>query len=280
MKKASPVLIYSFRFYFNTIGRVFQQIAAKQLIRLFSSPVNRIVRVKENEILQLANKEEIEVEGSRVNVYLWGEEGSIVMLFHGWQSNAGSLGAFVNPLLEKGFRVLAFDAPAHGKSGGKRANLIYFKKTAEKLLDQYGLPEIVIGHSLGANTIIVSAYEQQIAFNKVILISPLNRLMSVFEEMRALLWIPNSLFRRFVDSFGEWAGYPFWDFYFHDFAKKSPLKEVLILHDINDRVTSFSHAKEMKEKWQVPTLKGIEGSGHYKILWDSKVLGYVLDFID
>jgi pimeloyl-ACP methyl ester carboxylesterase len=36
------------------------------------------------------------------------------------------MGLFINPLVDAGYRVIAFDAPAHGDSGGKRTSLLEF----------------------------------------------------------------------------------------------------------------------------------------------------------
>lgn len=58
----------------------------------------------------------MQVGGAPVTTYAWGE-GPAVLLVHGWSSHTGCMAGFVDPLLERGFRVVAFDAPAHGRIG-------------------------------------------------------------------------------------------------------------------------------------------------------------------
>jgi pimeloyl-ACP methyl ester carboxylesterase len=279
MKKGSPLLVYSLRLYFNSIGLLFPDYSANFLINLFSSPLTRVIRSKEKDVLKQSRQEQLLVAGVSLQVYTWGEGEKMAMLFHGWQSNAGSLGAFVEPLLAEGYKVIAFDAPAHGNSQGKKANLVYFKRAAKALFQKYGTPELAVGHSLGANSIIMTAFEDALEIPKVVLISPLNRLMSVFEEMQEQFSIPDRLFDLFIDKFGRNSGYEFRDFYFHKFGERGPLESVILLHDKNDRITSFSHAEEMKEGWPSLYLKGIEGSGHYKILWSEETLQSAMNFI-
>ncbi len=279
MKKSVPLIVYFFRLYFNTIGVVFKETASKHLIQLFSTPRKRVKRRREEEILDQSRKSTVSVLGEELATYEWGEGDKLAMLFHGWESNAGSLGAFVKPLLGKGYRVFSFDAPAHGNSSGKRANLIYFKNTAKELIKMKGKPDLVIGHSLGANTIILVSYEEQIKFEKVVLISPLNKLMTVFEEIQDLLKIPKSLFNAFVKNFGKLASYELKDFYFAKFGNLSPLDDVLILHDLDDKVTDFTHAETLNKAWPASSLSAIKGSGHYRILWDHESLKAITEFL-
>lgn len=281
MKKRSlPLIIYVLRFYFNSIGLLFKKTSSKQLFNLFSRPQKKVIRNKERQILEQAESSAMQLkEGVSIRIYQWGEGGKLAMLFHGWESNAGSLGAFVEPLLDLGYKVVAFDAPAHGSSGGKKSNLLYFKSAAKQLVDKMEVPSLAIGHSLGANAIIMTAFEEKWKMEKLILISPLNRLMGVFEEYKSILKIPDSLFRQFIKNFSEITGYELSDFYFHDYGRKLDLDQVLIVHDKNDQVTPFLDSVNMNKQWGQSLLLPIEGSGHYKIVWSKEAIEKSLNFI-
>src|SRR5688500_15132227 len=56
---------------------------------------------------------EVESLGAVVRGHVWGT-GPAVYLVHGWGGRGSQLGSFVEPLLAGGFRVVMFDAPAHG----------------------------------------------------------------------------------------------------------------------------------------------------------------------
>ena len=279
MSKSVPIVVRLYRLYFRVMGVFLKRIAAQQLVQLFSSPRQKVSRKKEEEVLAIATKKRVKAEGMNLQVYEWGKGEKLAILFHGWESNAGSLGAFVSPLTESNYKVITYDAPAHGKSGGKRANLIYFKKAAKAIIETYKVPELVVGHSLGANTIIMTAFEEQYNFKKVVLIAPVNRLMNVFEEMRSILQLSDSLFMAFIRLFERQAGYTFEDFYFHKFGKQSQLRNILLFHDVGDRITNFSHAEKMNENWNETHLHSIKGSGHYKILWNEEVLNLSMKYI-
>lgn len=279
MSQKVPLIVKGLRVYFNSVGLLFPKHSGKYLQKLFSTPRARVLKKHEIEVLKKAKKSFLKVDGSRLKIYEWGQGNQIAMLFHGWETNAGSLGAFVEPLVRMGYKVVAYDAPAHGGSEGKLANLVYFKSSAKAVIKEKGIPEVVIGHSLGADSIIMTAFEEDIKFEKVILIAPLNRLMSVFEQMQELLKIPEKLFVPFIEYFEKLTTYPFKNFYFHNYGRKTALENVLLFHDKNDRITNFSHAKDFKNNWPAVHLETIEGSGHYKILWDDKVLNESLNYI-
>jgi pimeloyl-ACP methyl ester carboxylesterase len=86
--------------------------------------------------------------GGDLAVWHWGS-GPRVLLVHGWGGHAGRLTAFVQPLLEAGFGVVAFDAPAHGISGGRLATLPDFTRSVE-LVAGVVAPVALVGHSMGA----------------------------------------------------------------------------------------------------------------------------------
>ena len=64
--------------------------------------------------------------------------------------NAAQMRPFVWPLVSAGYRVIAYDQPAHGVSGGKLTGLPDFADVFAELAWHYGRVKAVIGHSLGA----------------------------------------------------------------------------------------------------------------------------------
>ena len=279
MPQKNPLIIRVFRIYFNTAAHLFPSTSAKQLMNIFSKPRVRVLRTRELEMLNKAEKSFLKFGTEEIKVYEWAEGEKVAMLFHGWESNAGSLGAFIEPLVAKGYRVVAFDAPAHGGSKGKKSNLVYFKGAAKEMIHKYGVPNLAIGHSLGACAIIMCAYEENLNFEKTILLAPLNRLMSVFEEFQKILKIPEKLFQPFLSHFEDFAGYSFESFYFHNYGKQTNLEKVLLFHDEEDKIISFSHARDFEKNWESVRLESVR-EGHYRVLWDDEMIKKSMNYID
>ena len=58
--------------------------------------------------------------------------------------------ALIAHFVSKGFKVISFDAPGHGKSSGGETNLVEFAACIDKIVAINGAPKVLIGHSLGA----------------------------------------------------------------------------------------------------------------------------------
>src|SRR5690606_37822905 len=56
----------------------------------------------------------------------WGREGPLVLALHGWEGRAAQFRTLAARLVPMGYRVLALDAPAHGRSPGREADPVVF----------------------------------------------------------------------------------------------------------------------------------------------------------
>ena len=86
----------------------------------FFSPSQYEVKPKDREIIERGNNYRLPCADGELAVTTWGESGSAVLLMHGWGGARAQMTGFVNPLLSAGFRVIAYDQPAHGESAGTR----------------------------------------------------------------------------------------------------------------------------------------------------------------
>jgi pimeloyl-ACP methyl ester carboxylesterase len=266
------LFLFFLNVYFNSLGLLFPKNSVKRLVKLFSTPRETVVRTKEIEVLKLAKKDFIQTSNYKIATYEWGEGEDFAILCHGWESNAGSLGALVEILNNKGLRVLAFDGPAHGASNGKQASLIQFKLVFLELIKQIGMPKIAIGHSLGANAIMLAASEENLNIDQTILFAPVNKVSKVFNDFKELLNIPPKLFYGVLDHLQSQTGYLLSNLNFEDIAPKTSLRDVLILHDQKDQITPVDHSIDISNNWKKSKFIPINGSGHYKILWNEYAL--------
>ena len=272
-------ILFYLRIYYNTIGLIFPKNSVKKLEKLFSTPRKTVLRKKEIEVLNEAKQSAFKTKEYEIAVYEWGEGNDYVLLCHGWESNAGSLGAFVKPITNMGYKVIAFDGPAHGKSTGKISSLIKFKEVFIELVHHYGLPKIAIGHSLGANTILLACAEQQLEIVGSYLFAPVNKVAKVFYDFKSMISIPNSLFNKLEIHLQSKTGYRLNELNFEEIAPKTRLKYNLVLHDLNDQITPVKHSKDIVKNWPNAQFQEIQGTGHYRILWNEKAVDSVINHL-
>jgi hypothetical protein len=104
-----------------------------------------------------ARRRHVAVRGIDVTAYEWGAGSRTVLLLHGWQGRASQFAPLVRELVFEGFRVVSFDAPAHGASKGRRTDICDWIEAAEELQQIHGPFAGIVGHSFGALAALTAA---------------------------------------------------------------------------------------------------------------------------
>src|SRR3954463_13840078 len=126
-------------------------------------------------------------KGRHIMTWRWGApEAPAVILAHGWGGHAAQMRAFVFPLLKAGFRVIAYDQPAHGVSEGKLTGLPDFAEVVAEVSWHYGGAHAFIGHSLGAAAGALALANGKVRFEKAVLVSPPADLVGYLPPLCAL----------------------------------------------------------------------------------------------
>ncbi|WP_105566783.1 alpha/beta fold hydrolase [Microbacterium halophytorum] len=97
-----------------------------------------------------AHRELLRVRGRDVVTYRWGDGERTVLVIHGWKGRAIQFAPLIRRLVAVGMRVVSFDAPAHGASGGRRPDIRDWMAAAEGLQRRFGPFAAVVGHSVGS----------------------------------------------------------------------------------------------------------------------------------
>src|SRR5918997_1188028 len=103
-------------------------------------------------------------------VWSWGQ-GPAVVLAHGWGSRAGRFSALAASLVAAEFRVVLFDAPAHGASMGHQASLPQFARALKDVGATLGTIHGLVGHSLGGAAVSL-AMHRGLAARRAVLLAP------------------------------------------------------------------------------------------------------------
>lgn len=146
MPSASTLLVRTL----PAVGRVTPRLAGDLAYRLFFSTRPRMaVRAADAAAHEAARRGSILVRDIPVTTYTWGGGPRTVLLLHGWRGRASQFAPLVRELVAEGLRVVAFDAPAHGSSGGRRTDIRDWVEAAQELEHTHGPFSALIGHSFG-----------------------------------------------------------------------------------------------------------------------------------
>jgi pimeloyl-ACP methyl ester carboxylesterase len=219
-----------------------------------------------------------------VVVYTWGEPGAPgVLLVHGWQSRASFFAPLVEDLVTAGLRVVAYDAPAHGDSGGRRRTLVDDVAIIHRLSDaEPGAWEGVVGHSAGALAGGV-ALADGVAARRFTSLSGGASASAVSDGFFALTGLPPSLRPRFDDVVRRRRFPDVPDVYErYDLTRRPVPRAVpaLLLHDTDDRQVPYRQAELLlaahADSAELVTTTGL---GHNRIVRDDAVRRRILDHL-
>ena len=222
----------------NSICR--KRISSHQVFEKFLTPPRKRAPEAEEKLLELAEIFSIEANAVNLTAYCWGE-GPTVLLVHGWGGRGTQLGSFVKPLVESGYRVLAFDAPAHGRTPGKQTSGFELALAIEAVAKRESSIHSIIAHSLGATSTALALTKSVVA-NQVVFLGALCWLSSAVTEFSRLARLSQEtekeLRRLMENKFGE----DVWQRLSVERMAANFTIPALLFHDRKDREVSYQES--------------------------------------
>lgn len=225
----------------------------------------------------------VRVHGQDVRAWSWGR-GPAVMLVHGWGGNAGQMHAMAGELLQRGLRVVSFDAPGHGASGpsrmgGRRVSMIEIAEALRIVAAAAGPLAGVIAHSGGCTATALALREGWGGPQRIAFIAPFalpSKAIEPFGRAIGASAVVTHEFRRRVER--RFAR-PWTDFDIPPLPGLRALPPLLLVHDHEDREVPWFHGQAIAQAWPDARLVGTRGLGHRRVLRDAAVLAAVADFM-
>ncbi len=278
-----PVQVLLTPAYILLTGKILSAISpfltSRFVARMFFSPFRYKLPNREKEMDEKSSQESIIIPSinRKIVIYKYGTGPKKVLLVHGWSGSGTQLSVIAKELVNKGFSVISFDAPAHGKAPGKTSMMPFFIESIYHIEKEYGPFETAIGHSLGGMSLL-KAIKNGFRVNKLVLIGTGNsvtHITRVFAKNMKLNENVAILMKAYFDKkFGEDM-----DNYSGAFSAESVKVETLVVHDKNDIDVHISSAHEIVDKLENGKLLVTEGLGHRKILGDPDVINKISTFI-
>jgi pimeloyl-ACP methyl ester carboxylesterase len=248
--------------YFNSLAIINPTLAAKKGFNLFCNPMGQALKPYQITFLETGKDSVLLHENTKIQTYKWGNGSKKVLLIHGWASHSFRWKATIEHLIENDFTVHAFDAPAHGLSTGKILHLILYSKIIDLFLKEHKEVEHIISHSIGGFATIYWLFQnQQNAIKKVVLMGAPGEAEDFFNFYKKTLGLTdktlNILTAEFIRLLGHEPSY----FSASAFAKQV-YAQGLIIHDKEDKDTSYENSIKLHNNWKNSKLLLTQGLGH------------------
>ena len=274
-----PLAIRFIRWTLPRLEMIAPRYAHNWFVKLFFSPPRYTIPSVEREVLQHAQHSMLYIADVKTEVYTWGS-GPVILLVHGWAGRASQFRSFVPYLTDRGYQVVAFDAPAHGNSKGKRTNIFQFKDAILQLEKRTGGFHAVVAHSIGGAAAIF-ALSEGIKTQTVITIATPSIGDEIIHEfalrINGSVKAEEKLKAHILKTFQR----PFHELMASHFAQKLDQNiDWLIIHDEHDKEASVQNAQRLVEAYPRATVKITAALGHTRILRDEEVIATCLNFIE
>ncbi|KPK11510.1 MAG: hypothetical protein AMJ68_05675 [Acidithiobacillales bacterium SG8_45] len=273
-----PLALKMLRLYFQTVGRVLPGVAVKTAYRLWFQTRRFAEPARELRWLKDSRQDLVDHQYGPLAVNIWGE-GPTVLLVHGWNGRGSQMGSFAQPLVDRGYRVVAYDLPAHGRSPGNNTNIFKAIETLEAIAETYGPIHGVIAHSFGV-MVTTLALREGIEINRFAAISPPTSLDWLIERFERILQIPAPTHRALVQHIEADFGKNIWDKVALDKAARHLDIPALIVHDDQDYDVTWQQGKILADNWPGAVFMKTSGLGHRRVLRDRNTINAIVDFIN
>lgn len=280
MRASQRLVIKYIRTKFKILSSISKRKAAEKAFDLFCTPQFRNKK-KLPRIFEQAEPVAFRFENYRIQGYRWNKDApQKVLILHGFESSVINFDRYVKPLVTKGYCVLAFDGPAHGRSSGKKVNVLLYKNFIHRINEEFGPVKNFIAHSLGglALSLAMEELKHDESF-KIVYIAPATETTTAVDTFFRFLQLNGDVRREFDKVIEEMGGQPpAW--YSVTRAAKNIKAQVLFFQDKDDDMTPLSDVQPLIDQ-HYPNFKFeiTEGLGHRRIYRDNKVSKAIIDFL-
>ena len=246
---------------------------------IFSRPLRHKPHVREKEFINSSKKEVhfIPSINKRIKTYELKGSHKKVLLVHGWSGRGSQLSSIATECNKKGFYVVSFDAPAHGKSSSSTTNVPEFVEAISFLNTTKGPFDYAVGHSFGGASIFNYCRKYR-ALEKIVVIGTQSKLSTYFADFIKIMGLKEDYLRKIMTLFENRVGEKILDYDPENFVRNISSK-TLIVHCLDDNYVSFNSALTLRKELENSELYKTTGLGHRKILGDKKVINRLIEFL-
>ena len=271
------------RAWMRLLSRTAPSRAVSLFDRLWFSALRNAHRADAAAWLAQAEPLDVRVHGRRVAAWSRGH-GPTVLLVHGWGGNAGQMRALADPLLARGFRVVLFDAPAHGSSdpsrlGGRRVSMLEIADALRVVAAAAGPIAGLVAHSGGCTATALALRDGWRGPQRIAFVAPFALPSEAIEPFGQAIGASAGVTARFRAMVERRVGRPWTDFDMPGLASRRAVPPLLVIHVRNDREVPPFHGRSVARAWPGARLFETRGLGHRRVLRDAEIASEIAGFL-
>lgn len=209
----------------------------------------------------------------------------LAVCIHGWRGRGHQMRRFVDPLLERGFRVVMVNLPGHCDKDDNRTHLYECADIIKQLAQKVGPIDTIIAHSFGS-PVTALALNEKMQLRKVVFIAGnfnIRHLLTQYALAFDLEYLVPKIEQHLQTMCDELIFQGAWDSLKVDVVTKNLLhaEDVQFWHDPQDTEISIPTNNQihqfLKEKNRATSINEVANLGHFDILKSDDVVERICD---
>lgn len=248
---------------------------------IWTKPIRYKMHEREIPIINSSNFSLIKINeiNKIIKCYRWIGKGPKVLVVHGWSARASNMYYIIQALINEGFDVFSFDAPAHGDSPSKTTNIPEFIACIKQICNSVNSIDVIIGHSGGGFAAIYYAAMYDENLEKLVIISPFNSVYELFQFFFNLIQIGNKVGHLLINFFSKKTGIKIDENLTAHKLVKLINSYILLIHDENDSEIPISDSRKIEKSMKRGEVFFTNGFGHRRILRAKPVKDKIINFL-
>ena len=252
----------------------------KKAYQAFFSPPQYEVKPKDREIIEWGNNYRLPLTGGELAVTTWGSNAPAVLLMHGWGGARAQMTGLVEVLLFAGYRVVAYDQPAHGELDGRMTNILEIAPTMDLLMKQEGKFDAILAHSFGTLITSYALAKRNFPHPKhLVYFGSFNRLLDSLPRFQVAAGLPDEIIAGLRTMIYENFGKDVLDAIANETLAPQIDVPALMFHDTADNVTPIDDSRAIANAWKRARLIETSGLGHRGALRAKEIHEQVIEFL-
>ncbi len=278
-RRGFTLLKYALR----AIAMLSPRLAAHLSLRVLSMPPKARPRSAHHKLVTSAERFELNAAGAKARGYAWGS-GPAVIFCHGWCADASWFAPYIEALNQRGFQVVAFDAPGHGLAAPARTDMFDFAAciggAADWVQARGGRIQAVVGHSVGGVAAALAMRDWNIPCDRLALISAFSDCNWVADAFIKMTGLSRDIGERMRDQYVGLGRGPLAlrRTSVVDMIRHAPA-HVFLAHDKDDADVPFWHSLVLLEGCGRAHFYRTAGRGHRRVLRDAGLVNALVKFV-
>ena len=276
-KKFFPPFLLKMKYGINLIFKIYPKLSYFLTAKLLSVTGKKKLSANAIIFYKQGVKGKVKVDGATFYTYTYGN-GPLILMLHGWCSNAARWKVYVNELVNLGFKVMVVDAPGHGTAPGRFLSFFKYAKGIKAILKSESEWYGVVTHSIAGLTAItaIGKTEKKHHPSKFIMMNTFANATTILEKFSNCLGISEEVIKYTKEQMFNFLDFPLSEFSIGKHYNNLNL-EGLLVYDTKDVVVPLSESEQIiKNIKSLRTFK-TEGLGHN--LKSDRVVKVVVGFM-